>query len=361
MGDWIKENKSEAGLIFVTFLVAVVIYLFGSKKSGIYSEHKEFYDGAASAVTSLKGKKPFPNTDNVNDFEVALAADRVVVEALQTKLLAFRPEELKTITPSDFIDKLNAQRTELVGALDANQIEFPGEDFHMGFERYTSAPPRDGATGYLDYQLDALSALYNNLVKVGPSALVNVYRKQLPIETGPSMDAKAKADLPKTSGRRTRSRTRPSARAESAGPPFYRLPLELTFKSNEPAARRFIAAVTSDPKYYFVIRSLRIQNEKRDKAPKKDDVEFDKAPVTGAGGDEFSNSFETDLIPEDDPASESEGDPVPEAEELAPEPADDSEEEGERVLGQVLGAEEVFVFLQLDLILFKGQEDAKLP
>lgn len=358
MGDWIKENKSEAALIIVTFLLAVVIYLFGSKKSGIYSEHKEFYDGAASAVTSLKGKKPFPTKDNVKEFESELAADRVVVEALQTKLLAYRPAELKTITPSDFIDKLNAQRTKLVESLDAAQIEFPGEKFHMGFERYTSAPPRDGATGYLDYQLDALSALYDNLVKVRPSALVNIHRKQLPIETGPSMDAKSKADAPKTSGRRTRSRPRSSAKAESAGPPFYRLPLELTFKANEPAARRFIAAVTSDPKYYFVIRSLRIQNEKRDKAPKKDDVEFDKAPVTGAGGDEFSNSFETDLIPEGDPAPEPEGDPLPD---LAPEPADDPEEEGERVLGQVLGAEEVFVFLQLDLILFKGKEDAKLP
>ena len=99
---------------------------------------------------------------------------------------------------------------------------------------------------------------------------------------------------------------------------------------------------------------MRIQNEKRSKPPKKDDVEFD-APVGVGVGDTFENSFDNELIPEGDPP---EGDPVdPASDPVLP----DEEEGGERVLGQVLGAEEVFVFLQLDLLLFQDKEDVKLP
>jgi hypothetical protein len=347
MGDWIKENRFEAGMLVVVVLISVVAYLFGGKQGAAYQEHKEGYGVAANTVTQLRQKKPFPNPDNVKKYQVEIDGYRTVIEDLQGKLLAYRPAEFKKILPSEFIDRLNAARTKLAGEFTANGIEFD-EKWHLGFESYTSGPPHDDATKYLDYQLDALTSLFESLVVSKPSALINVYRKPMPIEKGDSMDGGSATPTP------SRGRPRGPRQAATTPPPFYRLPLELTFKAQEPAARKFIAAVASNKDYYFVIRSMRIQNEKRSKAPKKDDVEFD-APVGVGVGDTFDNSFDNELIPEGDPP---EGDPVdPASDPVLP----DEEEEGERVLGQVLGAEEVFIFLQLDLLLFQDKEDVKLP
>ena len=348
MGNWIKENRFEAGMLFAVVLISIVAYLFGGKRGAAYQEHKENYGVAANSVTQLRQKKPFPNPDNVKKYQAEIDGYRTVIEDLQGKLLAYRPAEFKKILPSEFIDRLNAARTKLAGEFTANGIEFD-EKWHLGFESYKGSPPRDDATKYLNYQLDALHSLFESLVVSKPSALVNVYRKPLPIEKGDSMDGGGSATpTPR------RGRTRSPRQAATTPPPFYRLPLELTFKAQEPAARKFIAAVASNKDYYFVIRSMRIQNEKRSKPPKKDDVEFD-APVGVGVGDTFENSFDNELIPEGDPP---EGDPVdPASDPVLP----DEEEGGERVLGQVLGAEEVFVFLQLDLLLFQDKEDVKLP
>ena len=355
MGDWIKENKFEAGMLVAVVLISIVAYLFGGKRGAAYQEHKENYGVAANSVTQLRQKKPFPNPDNVKKYQAEIDGYRTVIEDLQGKLLAYRPAEFKKILPSEFIDRLNAARTKLAGDFTANGIEFD-EKWHLGFESYRGSPPRDDATKYLNYQLDALTSLFESLAGSKPSALVNVYRKQMPVEKGDSMDGGSATPTPR------RGRPRGPRQAATTPPPFYRLPLELTFKAQEPAARKFIAAVASNKDYYFVIRSMRIQNEKRDKPPKKDDVKFDAPVGVGVGdtggvgeGDTFGNSFENELIPEGDPP---EGDPVdPGFDPVLP----GEEEEGERVLGQVLGAEEVFVFLQLDLLLFQDKEDVKLP
>ncbi|MFP6866715.1 MAG: Amuc_1100 family pilus-like protein, partial [Roseibacillus sp.] len=109
MGDWIKENKFEAGMLVAVVLISMVAYLFGGKRGAAYQEHKENYGVAANSVTQLRQKKPFPNPDNVKKYQVEIDGYRTVIEDLQGKLLlAYRPAELKKIPPSEFIDRLNA-------------------------------------------------------------------------------------------------------------------------------------------------------------------------------------------------------------------------------------------------------------
>ncbi|MFP6882782.1 MAG: Amuc_1100 family pilus-like protein, partial [Roseibacillus sp.] len=238
MGDWIKENKFEAGMLVAVVLISIVAYLFGGKRGAAYQEHKEYYGVAANTVTQLRQKKPFPNPDNVDKYQAEIDGYRTVIEDLQGKLLAYRPAEFKKILPSEFIDRLNAARTKLAGEFTANGIEFPDEKWYLGFESYTGSPPRDDATKYLNYQLDALTSLFESLAVSKPSALVNVYRQQMPVEKGQPMDGGGIA-TPKP----RRGKTRSPRQAATTPPPFYRLPLELTFKAQEPAARKFIAAV----------------------------------------------------------------------------------------------------------------------
>jgi hypothetical protein len=116
--------------------------------------------------------------------------------------------------------------------------------------------------------------------------------------------------------------------------------------------------------HFFTVRSLRVQNEGFETVPEKDEVEFEKkAGDAGGAADPFSGAFDNLVIPEDvSPAPDETAEVPPAGEGDAPAipaipPA--GEVGGERILGQVLGSEQLNVFLELELLLFKP--DVKLP
>ena len=352
MGDWIKENKFEAGLLLVVLLLVIGAFVLGSGQGKKYREHKNYYDAAVGQKKNLEAKRPYPSRENQNEYTGIVDNYRKVIGDLETALVKFRPKEFKSIEPAEFTEKLNAAITAATNTYKDARIEFP-EKWKLGFETYTATPPKKDATAYLSYQLDSASWLFGALAESRPSALINVYRAELPVEKGQSMDGGESA----TPTRGKPRRTRPSKSGGASSKPFYVLPLELTFRASEPSMREFLGKISSSSDHFFVIRSLRIQNEKRDKTPKRDDVEF-KDGDDGAFGETF------DLVVPD------EGEPVPDGEEPAgdEEPLFPEDEPaaapdlggGERILGQVLGAEELFVFLELELVLFKApQEEAE--
>ena len=342
MGDWIKNNKFEALLLLVVILVGLGAYVYGSGKGRAYTEAKASFDEHAQSVARLKGKKPFPDQAKAAAFEEQVDAYEEVVNALENKMAAYRPETFEQIPPPRFIENLNTARAEVARALEARRVEYPEDKFYLGFESYTGTLPKEPATAYLDYQLTALKALFETVAAARPSALLNVHRPKLPVEEGKSMDA---TEEPATGrgGRRT------SRKPKGPSAPYYRLPVEVTFRSTEPVARQILSDLASHKDHYFVVRSIRIQNEERDNAPEKDEVQFDAPPAAEpAGGEEFEE-FE-DFEDADDPAAPA--DPEAPAEPAFPE-EEDEPVAGTRVLGQVLGREQIFVLLEIDVLLFK--------
>jgi hypothetical protein len=93
-------------------------------------------------------------------------------------------------------------------------------------------------------------------------------------------------------------------------------------------------------------------------------VDFEKNPDPGA----FNPTFDLIVPAEDPPAPEGETPPPPadptgqdplfeiDPPADAPEPGANAEESGDLVLGQILGTEEVYVFLKLELILMKDKD-----
>ncbi len=339
MGDWIKNNKFEALLLLGVIIVAVGAFLFGSGKDRLYEEARDTYQQHMQSVTGLKGKRPYPTPGSAKEFESQIDDYEGVVDDLQEKMLAYRPETLAKIPPPQFIEKLNAARSEVTRAFDSHRIEYPGDKFYLGFENYTGGLPKDEATAQLDYQLGAMKALFGIMVDARPSALLNVHRARLPVEKDKVEEA------PRGRGGRPVSKRSPTKE-----PPYHRLPVEVTFRSTEPAMRKIISGLASHEDYYFVVRSMRIQNEKRDQAPAKDDVEFE-APVDEPRDEDFP-AF-GDNLPADDP-----GDPADPAAPVDPGPAVEVAE-GRRILGQVLGAEQINVLLEVDVVLFKAKDDGK--
>ena len=341
MGSWIKNNKFEAFLLLLVIGWAVGAYLYGADKGKLYDESKANYEVLDGAVKRLQAKKPFPTTASAADFEKQIDDYEKTVSDLEAKMLSYRPDSLEAISPPKFIENLNALRSEVTNSFDAQGVEYPGDQFYLGFKNYTGGLPKEGATARLNYQLSAMKALFDVVSAAKPSALLNVHRSLLAVEKDKAPEAAAR-------GRGGRRVTRSTSQKE---PPFERLPVEISFVSSEPVMRKIISDLTSHPDFYFVVRSMRIQNEKRDQGPAKDDVEFD-VPEEDGGEDDPFPGFEDELPADDagDPAA-SEDSAVVEEPEV---PALVAGDKGSRVLGQILGAEQINVLLEIDVLLFKA-------
>lgn len=319
--SWIKENKFLAGLLGVTLLGAVGLYFLASSGGTRYDAAKERYDAASSEVSTFKKQPLYPSTANRDGKKKALDDYKKATESLQAAFDAFRPKEIKNTSPQEFTNRLKSVNDEVRKAFDDAGTKVP-EAFFCGFESYKTNLARSGATGILDYQLGAIQNLMLVLAKSGATELKNLHRPNLPEEDGNAYKP-GDADV---------------ARA---------LPLEITFQGPEKAVRAFVSALSKTDERYFVIRSLRIANAKKE-PPRAADAKFEKpadakAPAAGAfGGGGF-------VLP---------GDEAKPAETVAPAAAP-AAADSSRILAQVLGNEEVQVFLRLDLMQFLPAK--KLP
>ncbi len=320
--SWIKENKFLAGLLGGTLLGVVGLYFLASSGGSRYDAAKERYDAASSEVSTYKKMPLYPSDANRDGKKKALNDYKEATEKLQSAFDAFRPKELKNTSPQEFTNRLKSVNDEVRKAFDDAGTKVP-EAFFCGFESYKTNLARSGATGILDYQLGAVQNLMLALAKSGATELKNLHRPTLPEEDGnPYKPGDADVARP--------------------------LPLEITFQGPEKAVRAFVSALSKTDERYFVIRSLRISNAKKE-PPRAADAKFEKpadakAPAEGAfGGGGF-------VLPGDEPKPAEAATPAP----AAPAPADSS-----RILAQVLGNEEVQIFLRIDLMQFLPSK--KLP
>ena len=341
MSDWIKENKFAAAMLGISLLALIGTYLFSGSKSAAYDASKFDFDTSVSNYNRLIGMKPYPNSDNLEDRKKAVTAYRGQVEGLQKALLAYRPEKFEQVDASGFSSRVKEVGDALKSLYTGKGIAFP-EKWQLGFETYTISPPEDEATAHLNYELDGFKWLYTALADAGPSELLNVYRARLPVEDGEVV-------APKPTRRRGRQ-------AKTLPKSYQALPIELTFRGPESSLRKFLESLAGSKACFYVIRSVRIQNTKPATPPKLSAANFeeeDPDEVDDGGDGEF-------IIPGEDGGVEKDEDGLEEVDLNIPAPnLKAAAPKGEQKLSRVLGAEEVNVFLQLELILF--QDDIELP
>lgn len=326
--SWIQENRFAAALGGITAVAAVGLIFWGASAGSKYSKAKEDYEAAYSEANAMENGPLYPSQDKVLEKKKALGEYREGVEELQKAFGAFRSGELPLIDPSEFTDNLKNARDAAAEALANAGTEVPPQ-FFLGFESYTNSPVRKEATGILGYQMDAVAELFKGLAAAKPARLLNVFRPALDEESGKVFDAKDKT--------------------------FRALPIEIAFNGTEASLRDFLSSLDDSGKYYYVIRSIRISNEKQ-KAPTATDAEFkqagDEADAGGAGAaDAFAGGGF--VLPDDTPAEEA---PAEEPAAEAPAPVDEG-----RILQQVLGSEKVNVFLRIDILQFLAPQELPKP
>lgn len=329
--SWIKENKFLVALGGGTLVAVVVCFLVGSKGKSRYEAALEEFNAAASEASGFERLALYPRTENRDGKTKALDDYRAATESLQAAFEPFRPKSIENVTPQDFTNKLKSVNDEVVAAFKESGTAFP-DAFFCGFENYKTSLARGESTGILGYQLGGIRSVLLALAKSGASELKNLHRPPLAEEDGRSFEAGPVA----------------AARA---------MPLEITFMGTEKSVRDFISTITKPDEKFIVIRSLRIGNAKKD-PPRAADAKFEKPAASApVAGDIFGGGF---VLPDEEPAAEGdakeeeEAAPAEQPEAPEPQPADSS-----RILSQVLGDEEVQVFLRLDLMQFLPAK--KLP
>jgi hypothetical protein len=306
----IKDNKFLVALLGATFLGAVLLYMTGSNAASRLDKAKEDFDAAASEATNFEKLALYPRQENLDGKNKALDEYRKAVGDLQASFAPFRPEKIENMSPQDFTNRLKAANDEVTKAFQESSCAAP-EGFFCGFENYKSVLANGSATGMLDYQLGGIRNLMLALSKSGATKLNNIHRPLLQEEEGNTWQPQPN---------------------EVARP----LPLEITFTGPEKSVREFLSTISSPARQYVVVRTLRIANAKKD-PPRAADAKFDRPAATPSpAGNAFGEIFQ-------------EGD-APAGGAAAPKPAPVAD--SSRILAQVLGNEELIVFLRLDLLQF---------
>ena len=310
---------SLGGGTLVGALLLLVVGIQGSKR---YDQAKEAFDAAATEASGFEQLALYPKPENRDGKRKALDQYRRSVESIQSAFAPYRPQEIKNVSPQEFTDRLLAANTEVRKAFGDVGATVP-ETFFLGFEKYKTTLAPEKTTGILDYQLGAIKSLMLALAKAKPSELKNFSRPSLLEEEGQAFTAAASA----------------------VARPF---PVEISFRGTEKAVGQFISSIAKPDESFLVVRSLRITNEKKD-PPRASDAKFEAPPeaAPAAGGDALSGGF---VLPSETPAT-GQAAAAPEA---AAKTADTS-----RILSQVLGDEQVQVFLRLDILQFLPSK--KLP
>ena len=355
--SWIKDNKFAAMLGGATLLAAIVLFYVGMTYRANYAKALQDYQDAAAEVEEFENLPLYPSDANRDGKTKALNEYRTAITGLQAAFDKFRPKELKNISPQDFTGNAKSANEAVTKACEDAKTKLP-DGFFLGFETYSSgALAREEATGILNYQLDAIKELMLALAKAAPSQVQNLHRPKAPEEDG---------------GKWT----------PGADEPCRPYPLEVTFKGTEKSARDFVDALANSPSHFYVVRSLRIANEKLGKAPNKADSKFEVATpaggaAKGAAADPFGGAAGFVLPTEEPPAAPAGTKPAPAGSGTKPapagtgttpatpapatpatpapapaKPATTKPADSGRILNQILGDEEIQVFLRIDVLQF---------
>lgn len=319
-----KEKKFTGILVGATVILAGGLCFVASSASSRYDAAKEQFDSLTGEIGSMQNLPLFPSQQNLQAKQKAVADYKADAEQLAAKLQAKRPKSIDNTDPQTFTNTLvkTAEATmkayEAAGLSADDKSKGLPEDFYLGFEDYVSTPAQGAATGILAYELSAISEVHALLAAAKPARLLNFHREKLVEEKGETYKP-------------------------AAGVTNRSLSFEISFSGPESCLRDFVNGLQSSKDHFFAIRTMRVRNEKQE-APKASDVEFDtKASQSkeGSAAGGIFDSADAFVLPDDSKPAD-----APAAAPAAPK-ADTG-----RILQQVLGKENVQVFLRIDLVLF---------
>ena len=315
-----KDSKFVVGLSAATIVGAGLLYWIGSNGQAKYEEASATFEATKQELSSLEMVNPYPTTENRDAKKKAIKTTKDQLQKLQEAYKPYVVESYKNLSPEEFANRLKTVNQELKEVLEAKKLRVPS-GFYCGFESYQSQMANGKATGVLDYELESIRQLIVGLANSGATELVNLHRVRLDEEDqGKPFEAKS-------------------------GQVAQVLPVEITFTGHESSLRDFLSSLHGMKDRFVVARVVKVLNSHPD-TPRVTDVQFEKA----AAAVEAEHADSGFVLP-----GEAAKPKAPEAKAASAE--SEKVVPGERKLLQVLGKEEVQVFVRLEIMRFLPVKD----
>jgi len=331
--SWFQENKFAGTVLGVTAVVSGALVYLGFAARSEAGTAKEREIAAVKKIDTLQAAQTYPNEENERRLEENLMKFALEAKAFQEQFLSFRPDQMKTLSPDDFNGIVTAYFNKLQKYYSDRNVKTETNQ-HFGLGTYANLLAKENDTAHLNYQREALEWLFMQLADAGINELVNVHR-DTKVEAI-SMKAEEANDTSKSSKSKRKSKIAPGKTASEKVIVADTLPIEISFISNEESLQKFLTTVASSTEYFFTTKVIRVQNEETD-------------PVSIS-----ARSFApiVEISPEEE---QGEGFGIEDEEDVS------DFGEDKTIIKQVLGSENIEVFVKLDLVLFKDASEVVLP
>jgi hypothetical protein len=268
-----SEKRTIPIFLIIVLLLAGGLGFMVFRASSEYREALAGFQRASVAVDRLKGAPLFPSADNVATRGEALELYRDTVDDLHASLAAMQPRIDPGIDPVGFQASLEAKVEEMKTMAEQEGMVVP-EGYAFDLERYLRSLPSDAAAPSLELQLRSLEVISHLLLESGVEQLDRLEREVLAIEAGDPGDDEG------------------TAAAEVVD---YQT-IRVRFRGRESALRRVITGLSNpnDEGFHFILRVLRVENEQK-VGPAKEDT-FTPTPVGGSSVGDFGAFEGADVL-----------------------------------------------------------------
>lgn len=254
--DALKKNKFLATYVAI---LAVGLLVFGwlfYSSLGAHSAAKTSFEEEKEALSRLKSKALFPNETNLKARLAQVEEFTTSVDGLQQSLMAAQPPLATGTSSASFQTKLTQVESDLKAQAEYTKLGSGSSsgNFSLGFDEN----PPESAVPDLDFQLDALSTLVRTLITDRVSSIDAITRAKLDVENR-AAEAPAAA-----SSRQAAQKPAGPTVALAENEVFKRYPFTLRFTGSPRSIQDALNHLASSKDYFYAIRSLRLENEKKD-------------------------------------------------------------------------------------------------
>lgn len=281
--NWIKENKSLAGIlgVMIAGAVALAVLLFMSYTA--YNDSVEKWKSTSENVKRLKSAKLYPDTANVAAKEKMVSEYADKVNLLRATLLDSKVQQaVKPISETEFQAKLKDRANTVKRLAEGSQVLLPA-DFALGFDEYTGSLPRTPEVAAdLNIHLDVMEKLVTALIQSGVKSVDMLERTKLPNEKAAVAAPVIAPKSTKTKSANTKGKNKTIITAAAAAEPVLdRYPIKLMLTTDQGPFQTLMNTLANPSKlpHFLVVRQLRVENEKLD-GPLKSEIRISRDSVS---------------------------------------------------------------------------------
>ena len=172
--------KGYLAIMVITTLVGG--YLVFSSRSQ-YIEAKDSFRTSKSGVTSLKGSKIYPDSNNLKKYQKQVAGYVEAVGALKSKILENQSKLNSGFTEQSFRKLMEDESAAIAEMAEKEKLTLP-EEFAFGMEAYNRGKQvQAGALSRLEWELNAIKRFVTIAADSGVSSIDDFSRDEFKLET----------------------------------------------------------------------------------------------------------------------------------------------------------------------------------